>query len=59
MKTAERSCEAFLLSERLLKSNEGEGDIVSESDSSDQEIWNHGKKIFETKTKQKGFAFFV
>ena len=43
MRTAERSREAFLLSERLLKSNEGEeGDIVSESDSSDQEIWNRG-----------------
>ena len=43
MRTAERSREAFLLSERLLKSNEGEeGDVVSESDSSNQEIWNRG-----------------
>ena len=47
----------FLLSKRLLKSNEGEGDIVSKSNSCDQEIWNHGKKIFETKTKQRVLCF--
>ena len=42
MKTAERSLQAFLLSERVFKSNGDEGDVVSESDSSDQEIWNRG-----------------
>ena len=42
MKTAEHSREAFLLSERVFKSNGDEGDVVSESDSSDQEIWNRG-----------------
>lgn len=43
MKTAEHSRQAFLLSEKMLKSNEDEkGIVVSESDSSDQEIWNRG-----------------
>ena len=42
MKTAERSRELLLLPERAFKSNGGEGDVVSVSDSSDQEIWNRG-----------------
>lgn len=42
---AERSCQAFLLSERKKSINDEEGIVASESDSSDQEMWNQGINI--------------
>ena len=39
---AERSRQAFLLSERKKSINDEEGIVLSESDSSDQEMWNQG-----------------
>ena len=42
MIAAERSREAFLLVEKMDDKNNVEEDIVSESDSSDQEVWNRG-----------------
>ena len=39
---AEQSRQAFLLSERKKSINDEEGIVLSESDSSDQEMWNQG-----------------